>query len=73
MSVPQKKGVIAHGSFNEVLKVAIPLILSSSCHAMNMLVDRLMLTRYSPEASAASFTGGLTNFTLSCLSSDFSL
>ena len=55
------------GSFREVLTVALPLILSSSCHAMNMFVDRLMLTRFSPEASAASFTGGLTNFTLSCI------
>lgn len=56
-----------NGSFKEVLTVALPLILSSSCHAMNMFVDRLMLTRFSPEASAASFTGGLTNFTLSCI------
>lgn len=56
-----------NGSFREVLTVALPLILSSSCHAMNMFVDRLMLTRYSAEASAASFTGGLTHFTLSCL------
>ena len=55
------------GSFREVLTVALPLILSSSCHAINMFVDRLMLTRYSPEASAASFTGGLTHFTISCL------
>ncbi len=55
------------GNFREVLAVAFPLILSSSCHAMNMFVDRLMLTRFSPEASAASFTGGLTNFTLSCI------
>ena len=55
------------GNFREVLAVALPLILSSSCHAMNMFVDRLMLTRFSPAASAASFTGGLTNFTLSCI------
>ena len=55
------------GTFREVLAVALPLILSSSCHAMNMFVDRLMLTRFSPEASAASFTGGLTHFTLSCI------
>ena len=55
------------GNFREVLAVALPLILSSSCHAINMFVDRLMLTRYSPEASAAGFTGGLTHFTISCL------
>ena len=56
-----------NGNFRSVLAVALPLILSSSCHAINMLVDRLMLTRYSPEASAAGFTGGLTHFTISCL------
>lgn len=55
------------GSFREVLTVALPLILSSSCHATNMFVDRLMLTHYSQAAAAAGFTGGLTNFTLSCL------
>ena len=56
-----------NGNFRSVLAVALPLILSSSCHAINMFVDRLMLTRYSPEASAAGFTGGLTHFTISCL------
>ena len=67
MNEPLKKELDRTGSFKEVLIVALPLILSSSCHAMNMFVDRLMLTRYSQAASAAGFTGGLTHFTLSCI------
>ena len=55
-----------NGTFLEVFKVALPLILSSSCHAINMFVDRLMLSRHSQEAVSAAFTGGLTNFTLCC-------
>ena len=67
MSLNNNRELNHSGSFKEVLIIAMPLILSSSCHAMNMFVDRLMLTRYSAAASAASFTGGLTHFTLSCL------
>ena len=67
--MPGKSGRIALGSGGliEVLRIALPLILSSSCHAVNMFVDRLMLARHSQEAVAAAFTSGLTNFTIMCL------
>ena len=55
------------GSVWEVFRIALPLILSNSCHAVNMFVDRLMLARHSQEAVAAAFTGGLTNFTIACV------
>ena len=55
------------GSILEVFRIALPLILSNSCHAVNMFVDRLMLARHSQEAVAAAFTGGLTNFTIACV------
>ena len=55
------------GSMLEVFRIALPLILSNSCHAVNMFVDRLMLARHSQEAVAAAFTGGLTNFTIACV------
>ena len=55
------------GSILEVFRIALPLILSNSCHAVNMFVDRLMLARHSREAVAAAFTGGLTNFTIACI------
>ncbi|MBE6380445.1 MAG: MATE family efflux transporter, partial [Lentisphaerae bacterium] len=54
------------GSLLDVLRIALPLILSSSCHAVNMFMDRLMLTRYSQASAAAALTGGLTSFTLQC-------
>ena len=54
------------GSLLNVLRVALPLILSSSCHAVNMFMDRLMLTRYSQPSAAAALTSGLTSFTLQC-------
>ena len=59
--------VLVNGGFFEVFKVALPLILSSSCHAANMFFDRLMLARYSQESVAAAFTGGLTHFTIACI------
>ena len=55
------------GSILEVFRIALPLILSSSCHAVNMFVDRLMLAQHSKEAVAAAFSGGLTNFTIACV------
>ena len=48
------------------LRIALPLILSNSCQAINMFMDRLMLTRYSQSSSAAALTSGLTCFTLQC-------
>ena len=59
--------VLVNGGFFEVFKVALPLILSSSCHAANMFFDRLMLARHSQESVAAAFTGGLTHFTIACI------
>ena len=61
----QKK--LKHGGFAEVFAIALPLILSNSCHAVNMFFDRLMLAKYSNEAVSAAFTGGLTNFTIACI------
>lgn len=58
---------ISGGGFLEVFRIALPLILSNSCHAVNMFTDRLMLAHFSKEAVAAAFTGGLTNFTISCI------
>ena len=54
------------GSLLNVLRVALPLILSSSCHAVNMFMDRLMLTRDSQPSAAAAMTSGLTSFTIQC-------
>ena len=54
------------GSISEVLKIALPLILASSAHAVNLLADRIMLDHYSDAAVAGSMAAGVTSFTLSC-------
>ncbi|NQU39985.1 MAG: MATE family efflux transporter [Lentisphaerae bacterium] len=45
-----------------MLRVAFPLILASSGHAIRIFADRVMLSRYSSEALAASLPAGLTSF-----------
>ena len=56
-----------NGGFLEVLKIALPLICAASTQAVNLYVDRAMLSHYSHEALGASFAGGLTNFTIVCV------
>lgn len=52
------------GSLREVLRVALPLIVASSGHAIRLLSDRIMLARYSQEAIAAAMPAGLGCFVL---------
>jgi len=52
------------GGYREVLKIAIPLILSTGSWSLQHFVDRMFLTWYSPEAIAASLPAGLLNWTL---------
>jgi MATE family multidrug resistance protein len=52
------------GGIYEVLKVAFPLILSASGHAIRIFSDRVMLSKYSADALSASLTAGLWNFML---------
>ena len=62
-----KNTFLSHqGSMWEILKIALPLVLASSAHAVNLLADRIMLEHYSAEAVAGSMAAGLTSFTLSC-------
>ncbi len=56
-STRQRTGGIGH-----VLRLAYPLILASSGHAFRLFADRIMLSRYAPEAIAASLPAGLTCF-----------
>lgn len=51
------------GGYREVLAVSIPLILSTSAWSLQMFVDRMFLTWYSPEALAASLPAGILNVT----------
>lgn len=56
----------ARGGILEVLKIALPLILASAGHAVNLFTDRMMLQWYSTDAMAAAFPAGLTSFALNC-------
>ncbi|MBN2301465.1 MAG: MATE family efflux transporter [Lentisphaerae bacterium] len=49
--------------YRELLRVALPLIMAASGHALRLFSDRIMLSHYSPEALAASMPAGLFCFT----------
>lgn len=61
------KDHITGGNVGEVFRISLPLILAAAGHSINLFADRLMLAKYSQEAVAASFTGGLTSFSLICI------
>lgn len=51
----------------EVLAVALPLIVQSCFWSIMWFIDRLFLTWYSPEATAAALPGGMYHWTMICL------
>lgn len=53
--------------YRDVLKLAIPLILSTSACAIQHFVDRMFLSWYSAESIAAAMPAGMLNFTIMCL------
>jgi MATE family multidrug resistance protein len=54
----------APGSLRELLRVAIPLVISTGSLSLMHVTDRVMLTWYSTDALAASTPGGMLHFTL---------
>jgi len=56
-----------HGGIIEMLKVALPLVVATSCHAVHIIVDRIMLSHYSQNAMAATMPAGITSFSFACL------
>lgn len=52
------------GGVAGVLRVAMPLVVASSGHALRLFADRVMLAQYSAEAIAASMPSGLLCFTM---------
>lgn len=63
----QQTGKTGSGGMKEVLLIALPLALSSACNAVNLFVDRMMLTWYSPQAMAAGFPAGITAFAIASI------
>ncbi|MCG8569171.1 MAG: MATE family efflux transporter, partial [Spirochaetes bacterium] len=52
------------GGYYQLLKLAVPLILSTGTWSILHFIDRMFLTWYSPEAIAAAMPAGILNFTL---------
>ena len=52
--------------YSEVLRIAVPLILSTSSLTLALFVDRLMLSWHSMDDVAAATPGGITYFTICC-------
>jgi len=57
----------AECGYRELLRIAIPLILSTSAWSVQHFVDRMFLAWYAPEAVAASMPAGMVNFTIMSL------
>lgn len=52
------------GGYREVIKLAIPLVLSTSAWSVQHFVDRMFLTWYSSESIAAAMPAGVLNFAI---------
>jgi len=52
------------GGYREVLRIAVPMILSTASLTVTLFVDRLFLSWYSLSAVAAAVPGGITYFTI---------
>lgn len=63
-SLPPSTG---RAGIRHVLRVAFPLVMATSGHALRLFADRVMLTHYGPETIAASMPAGLTCFTFMSL------
>ena len=54
----------APGGYAELLRVGVPLILSTGFWSIQQFVDRMFLSWYSPEAVAAASPAGLVSWTI---------
>ncbi len=57
----------ADGGYREIIKLAIPLILSSGSWALMHFIDRMLLSWSSPSNLAASGPAGILNYTMCCI------
>jgi len=51
------------GGLREVLLLALPLVISTSAHSVQLFIDRMFLFKVSPDAMSASMQSGLSSFT----------
>lgn len=57
-------GLVGRAGIADVLRVAFPLVIASSGHAIRIFADRMMLAWYSQVTIAAAMPAGLLGFTL---------
>jgi MATE family multidrug resistance protein len=62
-----KKRWSEQGGFRDVLRLALPLILSTGSWSIQQFMDRMFLTWYSADAIAAASPAGIFNFTVMSL------
>ncbi len=55
------------GGFREMIRLALPLILSSSFMTLQITLDRILLSRYSTDAVAAAMPAALLYWTILAL------
>lgn len=60
------KTVSASSSYRELLRIAVPLIITSASFTVQNFCDRMFLAWYSPEALQAAVPAGILFFTLVC-------
>lgn len=63
----QPRNVPRPGGYREVLRVALPLIISMATFTIMQFCDRMFLARYSSVAIQAALPAGILSFTLICL------
>ena len=70
---PDEEGSLLNIKYNEpagyreVLRIAVPLILSTASLTLMLFVDRMFLSWHGQNSVAASTPGGITYFTICCL------
>jgi Na+-driven multidrug efflux pump len=55
------------GGYREVIRIALPLVLSTASLTLMLFVDRMFLSWYGQDAVAAATPGGITYFTICSL------
>ena len=55
------------GGYREVIRIALPLVLSTASLTLMLFVDRMFLSWYSQDSVAAATPGGITYFTICSL------
>ena len=60
-------GNLEPGGYREVIRIALPLVLSTASLTLMLFVDRMFLSWYGQDSVAAATPGGITYFTICSL------